>query len=29
METLYLLIETELGRLEEVGRRIRAVPNFV
>lgn len=29
METLYLLIETELGRLEEVARRIRGVPNVV
>lgn len=29
METLYLLVETELGRLEEVARRIRAVPNVV
>ena len=27
METLYLLIETEVGRLEDVVRRIRAIPN--
>jgi DNA-binding Lrp family transcriptional regulator len=26
METLYLLVETEVGRLDEVLRRIRAVP---
>jgi len=26
METLYLLVETEVGRLEEVMRRIRQVP---
>ena len=25
METLYLLVETEVGRLEEVLRRIRAI----
>lgn len=29
METLYLLIETEVGHLEEVARRIRSVPNVV
>ena len=29
METLYLLVETEVGRLEEVARRIRGVPNVV
>lgn len=27
METLYLLVETEVGRLEDVVRRIRAIPN--
>jgi DNA-binding Lrp family transcriptional regulator len=27
METLYLLVETEIGRLEEVIQRIRAVPS--
>ncbi len=27
METLFLLVETEVGRLEEVMQRIRAVPN--
>lgn len=27
METLFLLVETEMGRLEEVQRRIRAVPS--
>ncbi len=26
METLYLLVETEVGRLEDVLRKIRAVP---
>ncbi len=26
METLYLLVETELGKLEEVLRRLRTVP---
>ncbi len=26
METLFLLVETEVGRLDEVLRRIRAVP---
>ena len=29
METLYLLVETEVGKLEEVARRVRAVPNVV
>jgi DNA-binding Lrp family transcriptional regulator len=29
METLYLLVETEVGRLEEVARKVRAVPNVV
>ncbi len=29
METLYLLVETELGRLEEVARRVRAIPSVV
>ncbi|MCI4339797.1 MAG: Lrp/AsnC ligand binding domain-containing protein [Thermoplasmata archaeon] len=29
METIYLLIETEVGKLEEVSRRIRAVPDVV
>ena len=29
METLYLLVETEVGRLEEVARRVRAVPHVV
>ncbi len=29
METLYLLVETEVGRLEEVLRRVRAVPDVV
>ncbi|MGD0249946.1 MAG: Lrp/AsnC ligand binding domain-containing protein [Thermoplasmata archaeon] len=27
METLYLLVETEIGRLEEVLKRVRAVPS--
>ena len=27
METLYLLVETEVGRLEDVVRRIRAIPS--
>jgi DNA-binding Lrp family transcriptional regulator len=27
METLYLLVETDVGRLEEVLKRIRAVPS--
>jgi DNA-binding Lrp family transcriptional regulator len=27
METLYLLVETEIGRLDEVIQRIRAVPS--
>ena len=27
METLYLLVETEVGRLDDVIRRIRAVPS--
>lgn len=26
METIFLLVETEVGRLEEVIRRIRAIP---
>ncbi|MCI4322652.1 MAG: Lrp/AsnC ligand binding domain-containing protein [Thermoplasmata archaeon] len=26
METVYLLIETELGRLEEVAGRLKAIP---
>lgn len=29
METLYLLVETEVGSLEEVARRIRSFPNVV
>jgi len=29
MEMIYLLIETEVGRLEEVARRIRSVPDVV
>ncbi|MCI4362759.1 MAG: Lrp/AsnC ligand binding domain-containing protein [Thermoplasmata archaeon] len=29
METVYLLIETEVGRLEEVARRLRAVTGVV
>jgi DNA-binding Lrp family transcriptional regulator len=29
METLYLLIETQVGHLEEVAKRIRAVPDVV
>jgi DNA-binding Lrp family transcriptional regulator len=29
METLYLLVETEVGRLEEVMRRLKAVANVV
>ncbi|HEV2448785.1 MAG TPA: Lrp/AsnC ligand binding domain-containing protein [Thermoplasmata archaeon] len=29
METLYLLIETDVGKLEEVIRRVRAVPAVV
>jgi DNA-binding Lrp family transcriptional regulator len=29
METLYLLVEAEVGRLEEVGRRIRQIPRIV
>ncbi len=29
METLYLLVETEVGGLEEVARRIRGFPNVV
>lgn len=29
METVYLLIETEVGRLEEVARRVREVPHVV
>ena len=27
METLYLLVETEVGRLEEVIRRVRSIPS--
>ena len=27
METLYLLVETEVGRLDEVIKRIRSVPS--
>ena len=27
METLFLLVETEIGRLDEVLKRVRAVPN--
>jgi len=27
METVFLLVETEVGRLDEVLRRIKAVPN--
>ena len=29
METLYLLVETEVGRLEEVMRRLKTVANVV
>ena len=29
METLYLLVETDVGRLEDVMRRLKAVPNVV
>ncbi len=29
METLYLLVETEVGRLEEVLKKVRAVPHVV
>ncbi|HKS59354.1 MAG TPA: Lrp/AsnC ligand binding domain-containing protein [Thermoplasmata archaeon] len=29
METLYLLVETEVGRLDEVLRKIKSVPNVV
>jgi DNA-binding Lrp family transcriptional regulator len=29
METLYLLVETEVGRLEDVMQRLRAVPHVV
>lgn len=29
METLYLLVETEVGRLEDVLKRLKAVPNVV
>ena len=29
METLYLLVETEVGRLEEVARRVREVPHVI
>jgi DNA-binding Lrp family transcriptional regulator len=27
METLYLLVETEVGRLEEVLKRLKAIPS--
>ncbi len=27
METLFLLVETEIGRLDDVLKRVRAVPN--
>ncbi len=29
METLYLLAETEVGQLDEVMRRLRAIPHVV
>ena len=29
METLYLLVETEIGKLEEVLKRVRQVPHVV
>lgn len=29
METIYLLVETEVGRLEDVQKRVKAVPNVV
>lgn len=29
METLYLLVETDVGRLEEVMRRVQGVPHVV
>jgi DNA-binding Lrp family transcriptional regulator len=29
METIYLLVETEVGRLEDVRKRVKAVPNVV
>lgn len=29
METLYLLVETEVGRLDEVLERVRALPNVI
>ncbi len=29
METLYLLVEAEVGSLEEVARRVRAFPHVV
>ncbi|HEV8049601.1 MAG TPA: Lrp/AsnC ligand binding domain-containing protein [Thermoplasmata archaeon] len=29
METLYLLVETEVGRLEDVLKRLKSVPNVV
>lgn len=29
METLYLLVETEMNRLEEVMRRVQAIPSVV
>jgi DNA-binding Lrp family transcriptional regulator len=29
METLYLLVETDVGRLEDVRKRLRTIPNVV
>ena len=29
METLYLLVETEVGRLEDVLKRVRQIPHVV
>ncbi|HXQ94182.1 MAG TPA: Lrp/AsnC ligand binding domain-containing protein [Thermoplasmata archaeon] len=29
METLYLLVETEVGRLEDVLKRLKTIPNVV
>ena len=29
METLYLLVETDVGRLEEVAKRVRTIPTVV
>jgi DNA-binding Lrp family transcriptional regulator len=29
METLYLLVETEVGRLDEVLRKVKQIPNVV